>query len=414
MTNRLICLIISIMLLSGCTFVNQLRLRNANDHLEPVWQKDKTESFLETNYDGEKPYVYATINGVEGFKFLVDTGASITILQDTEKVKTLNLERGYDLAIAGWGDEQDSPAFQSELVSLELDNAKFEKVNVAFMPVTKTKYYLRPDEAVFDGVLGHDVIKHFNWTFDKKNNQIIINSASLPVPESAFTLPIDIFFSKLYIDSTIDLGKQQQLEHELIIDTGSRHYLKINSLYLKKNQYQLPEPSITAADFGVSGRALHQRITVPKLNLGGLTMNNVKTNIIKSDEDDDFWIVGSALLNQYISIIDYQTNQLHLIEYPDSEYRTRYNLLGLELRKIISGEFVVRFVFPDIVSDSIDIKEGDLITSIDGIPSKEISLEKWLTITGSGGEHHICRKRIEIVCSNLTAKQIDGYSRVSK
>jgi len=414
MTNRLVCLIISIMLLSGCTFVNQLRLRNANDHLEPVWQNDATESFLETNYDGEKPYVYATINGVEGFKFLVDTGASITILQDTAKVKALNLERGYDLAIAGWGDEQDSPVFQSELITLELDNAKFEKVNIAFMPVTETKYYLRKDEAVFDGVLGHDVIKHFNWTFDKRNNQVIINSASLPVPESAFTLPIEIYFSKLYIDSSIDFGKQQQLEHELIIDTGSRHYLKINSLYLEENQYQLPEPSITAVDFGVSGRALHQRITVPKLSLGGLSINNVKANLIKSDDDDDFWIIGSALLNQYISIIDYQTNQLHLIEYPNSEYRTRYNLIGLELRKIISGEFVVRFVFPDIVSDSIDIKEGDLITSIDGIQSKEISLEKWLTITGSGGEHHICRKRIEIVCSNLTAKQIDGYSRVSK
>lgn len=411
MNKRLILSLLCCFALSSCTIVNQLRLRNSNDHLEPIWSEKVVQSSLLTEYDGEKPYVYATINGVGGFKFLVDTGASITILQDTAKVKALGLERGYDLAIGGWGDEEDSPAYQSQLKQFKLKDVYFEEVNIAYLPVTQSKYYLRPDEAVFDGIIGHDLMKHFSWTFDKRANQITIHSESQKVIAKT-SLPIDVFFGKLYINSSIDLGKDQVFEHELIIDTGSRHYLKLNEMYLSDHEYMLPSPSITAADFGVSGRAIHQRITVPQLGLGELKFDHVKANIIKSDDDDNFWVIGSALMNQFITVIDYPTETLHIIEYPESTFKSKYNLLGLELRKILSGEFVVRYVFPDIVSNSSDIKEGDLITSINGIKSQDISLEDWLKITASAGEHQICRQRVEVICTALMANPIEGYSQL--
>ncbi len=396
--------------LSGCTLVNQLRLRNANDHLEPIWNGNATLSSLKTEYDGEKPYIYVSINGIEDFKMLVDTGASITILQDTDKVKALGLKRGYDLALSGWGDEEDSPAYQSELSNIALGQAKFNKVNIAFMPTSLTKYFLRADEAVYDGVIGHDLMKHFNWKFDKRENHIQISSTQFEVSESAVTLPIDIFFSKLYIESTIDMGNNQILDRELIIDTGSRHYLKLNNTYIQDNNIQLPDASITAVDFGLSGRATHQRITVPSLSLAELNIDHVKANVIKSDDDDDFWIVGSALLNQYVSIVDYQNEQLHLIAYPNHQFKTRYNLLGLELRKITSGEFVVRYLFPDIVNPSIDIREGDLITRINGKNSQEISLEDWLGITNTVGNHEICWQKDTVICEVFVAKPVIGYS----
>ncbi len=407
---RIIGIFVLLAFLTGCTLVNQLRLRNSNDHLEPIWNDNATLSSLKTEYDGEKPYIYVSINGIDNFKMLVDTGASITILQDTDKVKALGLKRGYDLALSGWGDEEDSPAFQSELSNIALGQANFNEVNIAYLPTSLTKYFLRADEAVYDGVIGHDLMKHFNWKFDKRDNHIQISSTQFKVPESTVTLPIDTFFSKLYIESTIDMGNNQVLDRELIIDTGSRHYLKLNNTYMVDNDIKLPGTSITAVDFGLSGRATHQRITVPSLSLADLTIDNVKANVIKSDEDDDFWIVGSALLNQYISIVDYQNERLHLIAYPNTEFRTRYNLLGLELRKTTGGEFVVRYLFPDIVSDEAGIKEGDLITRIDGKNSQEITLEDWLDITNTIGEHELCWQRQELVCRILIAKPVVGYS----
>lgn len=410
MLFRITSILLLLAVVSGCTLVNQLRLRNSNDHLEPIWKDNITQSPIKTAYDGEKPYVYVSINGVDDFKMLVDTGASITILQDTDKVKSLGLKRGYDLALSGWGDEESSPAYQAELSDIVLGHASFNEVNIAFMPVSLTKYFLRADEAVYDGVIGHDLMKHFNWKFDKRNNHIQISSTPIEFPESAVTLPIDTFFSKLYIESTIDMGNNQILERELIIDTGSRHYLKLNNTYMQDNDIILPGTSITAVDFGLSGRATHQRITVPSLSLAELSIDNVKANVIKSDDDDNFWIVGSALLNQYISVVDYKNQQLHLIAYPNTEFKTRYNLLGLELRKIINGEFVVRYLFPDILNPKIELKEGDLITRIDGKSSQEISLEDWLDITNTVGEHEICWQREELVCRVFVAEPLVGYS----
>lgn len=88
----------------------------------------------------------------------------------------------------------------------------------------------------------------------------------------------------------------------------------------------------------------------------------------------------------------------------------RYNLLGLELRKIQSGDFVVRYVFPDMASVEFDIKEGDVIRSINALPSTSISHGQWLDITSKKGQYQICRKRDIEKCFTITSKGIPGYS----
>jgi hypothetical protein len=85
----------------------------------------------------------------------------------------------------------------------------------------------------------------------------------------------------------------------------------------------------------------------------------------------------------------------------------------LGLRNFISLEFVVRYLFPDIVSDGAGIKEGDLITRIDGKNSQEITLEDWLDITNTVGEHELCWQREELVCRIFMAKPVVGYSVVA-
>lgn len=410
MINKLISYLLITCFLSSCSLVNSIRLRNANDDVVPSWLSSADTSPIETEYHGEKPYIFAEINGVKGFKLLVDTGASITILQDTPKVKELQLKRGYELTLSGWGDEESSPAYQAQLTDLKIGDALYKDVSVGYLPVTQTKYFLRADEAVYDGVIGHDLMHHFSWIFDKRANQITIDRAAYQADGTETELAIDTFLSKLYIDSTIDLGQGQKFEREVIIDTGSRHYVKLNNTYIKDNELRLPGKSITAVDFGLSGRAVHQRIRLPEFQMGNQVFKNTKANLIHSDEDDDYWIIGSALLNQYISIVDYHSEKLFLKPYPGHEFKTRFNLIGLELRKIRSGEFVVRYVFPDTNTAKQDIKEGDLITQINGIDASEISLERWLEFSAKPQQFELCRKRKVKKCMQMTSEPIKGYS----
>jgi predicted aspartyl protease len=414
MTNRTaIISVAAIILLSGCDLMNTIRMKNANDHLVASWPKNQSEAKLETQYIGEKPYVVASINGGESLLFMVDTGASMSYLFDTPKVMSLGLERGYSLSASGWGDGKDSVIYQTKVEQLNLAGISFKQVNFAFMPVSKSQYFLRADEAIYDGVLGHDVLHHFSWTFDKASKQVSISSLPFAGNEKAYSFEFDTFLSKISVAGELNFGDEQVFVQDFIVDTGSRHSLKVATAFIENNDIVLSGTSIIAADFGLSGRTVHQRVTLPELRLGELSVAGIKTNLVGGDFEDDYAVLGSAFLNKYISIVDYHSSRLHLIPYSNSSFITDYNLLGLELRKIRSQEFVVRYVFPQMISANFDFQEGDIIVSISGVQARDISQEQWLKLSATVGQYEICRMRKIIKCIKVTSKNIPGYSTPS-
>jgi predicted aspartyl protease len=415
--TKLFWLVIIASVLSGCNFTNTVRMKNANDHLVPNWQENTTEVALQARYIGEKPYIQVAINGQAGFLFMIDTGASMSYLFDTPKVKQLKVKKGYQLKVGGWGDEEDSPVYQTQVKQISLSEVAFYDVNFALLPVTKSLYFLRNDEATYDGVLGHDILKHFSWLFDKADNKIVISRLPYQKLGQEISTEFDTFFSKISIEGQLDFGNSQPIALDFIIDTGSRHYLKIaESLFNEAEFSNISRKNevthITAADFGLSGRAVHKRIRLTQLSFSGLSLSDVKANLIGGDFEDDNGVIGSALLNQFRFIIDYHSDQIHLIKRPNTAYKTRYNLLGLELRKIRSGEFVVRYIFPDIRNPAVDIKEGDLITKINDKNTQIISQEDWLKLTSEAGTYTICRLRESETCYTLQSKKITGYSDI--
>jgi predicted aspartyl protease len=411
---RIIVICLSILTLTGCNVVNHIKLRYANDDLVANWLQAEVEADLLTHYFGEKPYVEVSINGQDGFIFLIDTGASITYLMDTPKVASLNLTRGFSFEVGGWGDEQDTQAYQTHLNTMALSGVNFTNVSSAFMPVSKSLYFLREDEAVFDGVLGHDILRHFNWKFDKNNNRITIRSEAYPDTDQAVSVDFDVFLSKLTMDLEVEIDENNKFEHEVKIDTGSRHYFKLNQTYLDENDIKLSHKTVTAADFGLSGRAEHQRVTLPMIRINQKVYRNVRTNLIKTDDSDELWVIGSALLNQSVSVIDYQQNKLFIYPTENESFRSRYNLLGLEVRKIQSGEFVIRYIMPELASANLDFKVGDLITSIDRVPTKGLTKDVWLTLSSTPGTYNICRLRDTEQCFDVVSKDIIGYSLQAK
>lgn len=410
--NHILIVLLALFSLAGCSLVNTLRIRNANDDILPTWENDQVSADLKTHYIGAKPYVEVSINGIGGFVFLIDTGASFSILMDTKKVKDLKLTPGYELELHGWGDEEHSPAYQTKVKNISLAEVEFSEVNFAYLPLSTSLYYLAPEELIFDGVLGHDILHHFSWKFDKNTNRISISKNPYQMTGEETQIPFDVSLSKLEIQGVVDFNSDQMVNRELVIDTGSRHYLKINAAYISSENVILPATQITASDFGLSGQTIHQRVTLPNLKLAGMNLNRVKTNIIgKPDGDeDDYWIVGSALLNQFVSIIDYHSSSLYLSPYHGMVFKSQYNLIGLELRKLQSGAFIVRYVFPQLAANEYDIKKGDVISKIDEQPAKDISMEKWLSISNHAGSHQICRTRIAEKCFVISSKEIKGYS----
>lgn len=408
--------------LSGCNLVNIIKMRYANDDVMPQWLTQNSHSNVHAYYEGNKPYIIATINGVDGFRFMIDTGASMTYLIDTPKVSALALRKGFSFEMGGWGDEEDSTIYQSEITTLEFGKVMFKSVNVALLPVSRSKYFLHPEEAIFDGVIGHDVLHHFSWTFDKTNNFISISREPYVTTGNEDSIPFDTFLSKISIPVRVDFGGNQQTTTDFIIDTGSRHYAKISASYVANN-IELTRKTVTAADFGLSGKTVHQRTTLPSMTIGSQKLLNVKTGLIGPDDDEDEnWVIGSALLNQFVTVLDYHTQTLHIQTDATFQFQSKYNLLGLELRKMSNGQFIVRHIFNNLPASTVGVTEGDWITAINGLSSESLSLEQWLDISTTPDTHQICRARKlpndnsemktqdRIQCFEIESHHIKGYS----
>ena len=169
--NKSIFITLIVLFLNGCSVANYIKLKYENDDIEAKWPQGQQLSKISADID-EKPYIYMSINGVDGFKMLLDTGASISILKDSSKVKSLRLKQGYDIELGGWGDGENSRGYQTEVNSITLGDARFDNVSFAFLPVSQSPFFTRPDELVTDGVIGHDILKHFTWYIDANTNQI--------------------------------------------------------------------------------------------------------------------------------------------------------------------------------------------------------------------------------------------------
>lgn len=406
---KIITLIVSItFVLNGCSVVNSLRMMRANNDIEPIWGEGKPDQHLDAIYIGEKPYIRVTANNHKELLFLIDTGASFTALFDTEKGRELATEKGFELQIAGWGDEEPTYAYQSSLKSLHIGDIGFKDVKVAYIPLSTTPYYMRPDEAIFDGVLGHDLLRHFSWTFDKANNRISVSATPFQATALDTALPFEVSLSKLSIRANLFFNDTFETQRDILIDTGSRHYMKLSSAYPQGNNIALPTVQIDAADFGLSGMTKHKRVTLPKLTLGNLSLHNVKTNLIPSDDEDDWWVIGSALMNQFVTVVDYHSNTFVIRPYDGVPFHSRYNLSGLDLRKLQNGNLLVKYVFPDLPGELAGLKKGDVVTSINQNSAAFLSEEDWISLNANPSKLTICTENMQ--CVNIQTKHIAKYS----
>lgn len=395
-------------LFGGCGIVNKVRLMNANNDLQPVWSKNQSVAKPSTDFVYAKPYIYASIDGVEELKFLIDTGSSISMLFDTPKVIQLGLNQGYELKVGGYGGHQYSAAYQTKVNTFAIDAIVFNNVNFGYIPLSETPFFIRRDQAGFDGVIGNDILKELVWHFDRDSNLV---SVYKNLPESIEAkrpvwVPFDTFFGKISFPAKITFS-DHVLERDIILDTGSRYHMSINDAYFGGNK-AFPNPVVKSAGYSLSGMATHFKANTPLVEVGGLKFANVVTNIIQ-EEEDDFWTLGSALLSQYEIIVDYPNMQLGFISRVGHTFKSQYNLVGLELRKLQNGNFVVGYSSPDLPASSLDFEIGAEISSINGVESKDITVDEWLVLASEESEFEFCVYGNN-QCKKVHAAPIPGFS----
>lgn len=353
----------------------------------------KTEKSNEAANDilNEKFYsslvIPVTINN-KLYHFLVDTGASLTVINE-ETAKEITQEVSFSTL----------HPFHKEIFSnfktihdkIDVKNLKFLRPVSMFIgkeEVSDNEIWIAKDLSLFtqasgtniDGIIGIDTFRKFNWEVDNKERRLTISRKSPAISNYSHC----IAYQDAYGESPyfyLDYGKNNFIK--MRVDTGSdRGHFGSNFIeYVKKEKGKITPIAYDTPGVELTGLTKSRDYIVT-----GLTFDNHPLGEMRvSENNNNQYLLGMEFLsrfNRYAFMTSkmlfcYDTNSL----YNDNQYPVRS--VGVRYY----NEHIEIFYNENNELDKYNIKNGDVIKSINGIyyPPQEIDkVRDILSLTPKG------------------------------
>jgi tetratricopeptide (TPR) repeat protein len=126
---------------------------------------------------GNRPFINVTVNGKETLRFVIDTGASLSVISDkaAQKLGIRPVARGGNArAVGGTGT---FPIIYGLLDSLTIGDAKIDLVPIYIRTVHSTSDTPKDERA--DGYLGLSVLSNYGVTIDYQNRTLVLDRTPL-------------------------------------------------------------------------------------------------------------------------------------------------------------------------------------------------------------------------------------------
>lgn len=304
-------------------------------------------------YSANEILVRAKVNGSKDLRFILDTGATQSIL-DANLVKregaNLNLGEVNSQGIAMTTGAGSIQAGSINLKSLTLGDMELTNVPVAVADLSTFDQVQKDRPA---GLIGANVLKRFLVTVDYENQRVTLEDPNkVTVPDGAIILNTkpSLGMAGLAVEGSLD-GKNHI---SFLIDTGAA----FNNISETKVKNLVPNPlyrigMLKGLDGKVveTGAAKFEYIDIDKLRIEGPVFSIAPANgadkapsgIITSG---DLAIIGNPLLSRYKVTFDYRNQRLILTQSKSQkafyEYQSKIAVHRLELIKNKNVAQVVR------------------------------------------------------------------------
>ncbi len=320
---------------------------------------------------GNFVYLRARVNDSEPLRFLLDTGATASYF-DTERAKTLGL--GQDNFAKG--------------VSLDFPGVKL--LNQKFLP-QRLGFWIYNGHAA-DGLLGYDFISRFVVEIDYVNNTISLHEPTgYKYSGSGEVIPLTL----LEDDSggkvpLVRVKIMQQgraaVEGNFIADIAVRTAVSFNTPFVDTNKLlQFAQPTIQVPlGGGAMVRESKQSIgRVPNIQFGRFTFKKPiaiffqdKQGVVALSEFDG--IIGAEIWRRFKVIFDYSRSQMILEPNRYISDFEEYDMSGMLL--IDEGAdfrtFKVKRTIVNSPATAAGLREGDIISAVDGKSTSNLTLEQ--------------------------------------
>ena len=281
---------------------------------------------------GTVPVARVEVNGSKSLDMLVDTGSSMTYVP------------------AGIFGNPDGPV---NISSLCFEN---DLCFNNFMALSSDSAFTQSKNGYYNGIIGIDLLKNFDLTFDYKNELIYFydtleNSSSVLV-----TFPIHYESNRPFTNVSIE-GMAQGAT---LLDTGAA-YTRITSLTLD-SLIQNPEVIFKSVIFNFDVYEVVDYIALNDYCAGMACPDEVIVQIAS-------WpAVGGTFFREYLTIFKFSENVVKLDRYYDSDHIKENGIqrLGLQINIYDASEII--YVNEGSLAWKVGLREGYEIISVNGIP----------------------------------------------
>lgn len=314
-------------------------------------------------------------------KFIFDTGSEHTLLFKKEYADLLGIQYDRKIPLMGSDMSQEIYGYIARGVSLIISESYMITTDVLVLE----EDYLKLEESTgvkIDGIIGANVFKFFVLAVNNRKNKIRLDEAHrFKVPRKHKEIPVEIFRNKPYIDGQMTMGKDS-MQVKLLLDTGAG--LPVLIYTNTADQLHLPEKTIRGTlGSGLGGHLEGYIGRVQHFGFGDYTFENILSSFQEVEADSITrqglvrnGLVGNSVLSRFNYVIDYPHQRLYMRSRGRLKRKFKYDKSGIQLAAAGHQlrDFIITKVQPDSPAAAADIKRGDVIKKIEGIPTSFFTL----------------------------------------
>src|SRR5438034_2916564 len=309
--------------------------------------------------------------------FILDTGATDTVI-DSQLAKALRLKATG--RTVGTGSAGTATALIFKGTSLELPNIEATNLTLYGLPID---FLSAPLGRRISGVIGNDILKQLVLEVDYESQVVnLYQPESYSYSGSGEVIPVTLEDNLPFIRARIALAGRPVIGGKFVLDSGATGAILFNTPYVNRNKLlDSISKTIQSREGGVGGTAKAFSGRVKTIRLGSFQLENSVAKFSRATRGDDAsasydGLIGGDILRRFKVVFDYYRRRM-ILE-PNAQFSEPYevDMSGLDIAT--EGEDFSVVVVNEVEKGSpgaeAGIQDEDVITAIDGRPTKEFTI----------------------------------------
>lgn len=351
------------------------------------------------NFENDHIMVACSVNGGKPIWFMLDTGAEGNYINKT-RLTEFGLEPFGSTSVTGGGNTTDGAL--TRVARLGIGGAELLGQRDAVLDLTGLeKIYGMP----LGGLLGFDFFSRFIVEIDYDTlTMSLYDPATYVYRGKGSPLKFTLEAGHPHVAAEIGVRTKPKIPADMVIDAGAADTVNLASPFVRKHELldlARKKPAGTPNTLPGSEKEFFAQTSVrgrlERVGLAGLELTDIPMNLMVAKtgaygSESFSGTIGEGILRRFKTTYDYPNRTIYLE--PNGAFKTPFpNRKTFGATYLSEGAdftvFKVTGVRKDSAAEAAGLKTGDVITAVDGKPSREMRLADIRKISLDDGSRHV-------------------------